>query len=494
MACYDDDDDETWEIIKYVEDKLKRNEIKVVDNHLRPITKSETSQEISIKINQLPETEYENLVITYKPDEQWLSDFYSETEGDEESNFSVRYQSAVWSIDSKLRNSMTKKFIESLSMDKTGKILLEKINNDIQNLKEHPYRTDQELPRMFFLDGCAILQFIHSYLHKELEEFDIGIVKRRVIRDNLFESDSQIPFRVLEILVSLTNDPDQLKIDIVNFIYINNITSTKVSPVICPSSSLKQWEDIVQIKTGTVNLCYLLYLLITSGDGNIISSDKNSKNEENSNGNVSCFPSFRGQRPKPKDTRYDIIDNNGFFRNVQELKSAGIEFKPNSFGLGNISFSGKCFNLTGHLILPPLTVDERTRGKLNKLLYYEKIFKDEHHVVTSYVKFMDILIDSEQDVKELRASRILQNRLSSDKDVANLFNELGSGLNEPPEDYYSDVKIKIQTHCERRCAIWLSQVYQQYFSNPWAIIGLTAAVMVLFLTSVQTWYAVNPKK
>ncbi|PON52295.1 hypothetical protein PanWU01x14_210060 [Parasponia andersonii] len=107
---------------------------------------------------------------------------------------------------------------------------------------------------------------------------------------------------------------------------------------------------------------------------------------------------------------------------------------------------------------------------------------------------MDFLIDKEQDVEELRTSRVLRNRLSNDAEVAKLFNNLGSDPHlGPPEDVYSNVKTRIQTHCERKCPTRMAQFYREHFSSTWTILALLAAAILLSLTVVQTWYAVNPK-
>ena len=114
--------------------------------------------------------------------------------------------------------------------------------------------------------------------------------------------------------------------------------------------------------------------------------------------------------------------------------------------------------------------------------------------VSSYVNLLDLLIDNEQDVKDLRAAGILENRLSSDIEVAQLINRIGSNCFAPPEDTYRNVKDEIQKHYRRRCAIWTAQVCNTHFSSPWTILALFAATMILGLTAVQTYYAINPKK
>uniref|UniRef100_A0A803Q3W9 Uncharacterized protein n=1 Tax=Cannabis sativa TaxID=3483 RepID=A0A803Q3W9_CANSA len=451
-----------------------------VDNEIQAeITTDQESDEVTPS-NESNNTKWlKDLIHRYKRDNPLKkSDYIYRCQLKIEGRLDLPYRLTAW-------------FIKDLSYDDTGESLFEDFTRQSQDLLEYftyhgrPY-DKEDLTRHLFLSGCTILMFIRCYTGNSLEIlFGIGNGEARRIQEYLFRFDNQIPFGVVELLVNLSNDPNQLKKDIVEFIYINNMI-TKDLPI--PSSNkslLNQWNDILLIKNNKdVHLLHLLYLLITSSDGNIVSTNNNKRNHEDCSTILcSCFCRQKLNCNDPK----------GFFRNVEELTSTGIELEPSSSGLATISFSGKCFNLKGHLKLPPLIVDEWTERKLHNLLLYEKFLK-KHYMLISYVKFMDILIDREQDVKELRAFRVLQNRLSSDADVAYLFNKLGSECSDPQDDFYRDVKIKIQHHCERKYAIWMTQVYQKYFSNPWAIIGLMAAVIVLSLAAVQAWFAVNPRK
>lgn len=181
------------------------------------------------------------------------------------------------------------------------------------------------------------------------------------------------------------------------------------------------------------------------------------------------------------------------FRNVQDLKAAGIKFKPsNSRSLRAISFNTQFFT-TGQLKLPPLIVDDSTVRKLWNLVAFEMCPDNSstYFGVTSYISFLDSLIDTEQDVKGLRSANIIWNRLISDAEVADLFNTIGSNL--VPDEAYFQVKNKIQKYYERRFSTWMAQVYREHFRNPWTILALLATITLLLLTTIQTWYSVYPK-
>ncbi|MFQ6670335.1 hypothetical protein Gotur_035302, partial [Gossypium turneri] len=129
--------------------------------------------------------------------------------------------------------------------------------------------------------------------------------------------------------------------------------------------------------------------------------------------------------------------------NVKELKKAGIWLKASETScLTDVRFKRIFF--VGKLCLPPLTVDDSTMN----LIAYEMCpdFKNDF-TVTSYMCFLDLLIDEGEDVKDLRDAGILYNGLGSDEEVAKLFNKMNTDLVPSPMIY--GVKLKIHNHCKK---------------------------------------------
>ena len=119
------------------------------------------------------------------------------------------------------------------------------------------------------------------------------------------------------------------------------------------------------------------------------------------------------------------------YRNVQELRAVGIHLKSSdSSCLGKINFTRNRISLYGAILsLPPILVDDSTGPKF----------------FTSYISFLDSLIDEAKDVIDLRKEGILHNLLGSDEEVALVFNEIGTDLVPNPE-IYGDVRSKIQKY------------------------------------------------
>ncbi|GLT58134.1 hypothetical protein SLA2020_310540 [Shorea laevis] len=96
------------------------------------------------------------------------------------------------------------------------------------------------------------------------------------------------------------------------------------------------------------------------------------------------------------------------------------------------------------LKLHPIVVDDSTIPKLLNLIAYEMCpdFVNDYEI-TTYVVFLDSLIDKAEDVKELRVAGVLHNGPGSDEAVAEVFNRMSDNLVPNPELKYSDLQERI---------------------------------------------------
>ncbi|KAF3961432.1 hypothetical protein CMV_013951 [Castanea mollissima] len=192
------------------------------------------------------------------------------------------------------------------------------------------------------------------------------------------------------------------------------------------------------------------------------------------------------------------------FRNVQELRAVGIYLMSSiSSCLRNISFTqtnwnllaclGKIISFTkkelhlfgGTLRLPPITVDDSTGPKFFNLIAYEMCPDfDNDYVVTSYISFLDSLIDEAKDVKNIRRAGILHNLLGSDEEVAQFFNEIGTDL-VPNPDIYGKVRSQIEVYYNKKRITWIAEFLHTRFSSPWTIGAFVAALFALILSFIQ---------
>ncbi|XP_022963073.1 UPF0481 protein At3g47200-like [Cucurbita moschata] len=171
---------------------------------------------------------------------------------------------------------------------------------------------------------------------------------------------------------------------------------------------------------------------------------------------------------------------------VKELKEAGIRFqKKKTDRFWDINFNN------GVMQIPRLLIHDGTRSLFLNLIAFEQCHLDCSNDITSYVVFMDNLIDSHEDVAYLHYCGIIEHWLGSDEEVAELFNRLCQEVVYDINDsYLSQVSEDVNHYYNHRWNAWRASLKHNYFSNPWAIISLIAAVVLLLLTFAQTFYGV----
>ncbi|KAK9987231.1 hypothetical protein SO802_032182 [Lithocarpus litseifolius] len=363
---------------------------------------------------------------------------------------------------------------------------------------------DEALTSILFVDGCAILQYIYCVTNKKFKELNIKTDSVAFGQQDLFLLENQLPYRLLTWLMSSSLKKKELSKSIETYIdsHVNvpedqqsnwqswrlrqrskpqqaqsakEESHDEVKPQEAQSAKEESHDEekpqahTISVATEPVHLLDHLRTRMLHGQG-YIHDGKVSKINQNIQNVQEYWQSYR---------------------NVQELKTAGIHLKrgKNCY-LSKIKFT-KQFLFRGQLHLPPIVVDDSTRPKFLNLIAYERCLDFENDFgVTSYVSFLDSLIDEANDVKMLRKAQILHNFLGSDEEVAKLFNEIGTDL-VPNIEIYRDVRSQIQKHYRSKWMTWIAQVFHDHFSSPWTFIAFFGALLALALTITQTWYAVH---
>ncbi|KAF7850119.1 hypothetical protein BT93_L5848 [Corymbia citriodora subsp. variegata] len=193
-------------------------------------------------------------------------------------------------------------------------------------------------------------------------------------------------------------------------------------------------------------------------------------------------------KPK-KNFQYDLVFWMGYGQNIirsaAELEEAGIRFKKNrTKSLLDISFAN------GVLRLPVIIVNDTTESMFLNLMAFERFHLGARYELTSYLSFMDKIIDNEQDIALLHKRGIIQNNLETDKGAAELFNSMSKGMMLAPDDRLNFVLKKVSKYRKNPWNVWRANLFHTYFRNPWVILSLIAAVLLFALTIIQTVYAV----
>ncbi|KAF3777061.1 hypothetical protein EJ110_NYTH46883 [Nymphaea thermarum] len=100
---------------------------------------------------------------------------------------------------------------------------------------------------------------------------------------------------------------------------------------------------------------------------------------------------------------------------------------------------------------------------------------------------MDSLIDTAEDMSLLCSQGIMKNFLGSDEDAANVFNKLGDGIMNCLDD---ELDKQLQSYVASDWNAARAYLKRNYFHNPWSILSLLAAIILLVLTFIQTVFSV----
>ncbi|XP_030513798.1 UPF0481 protein At3g47200-like [Rhodamnia argentea] len=172
-------------------------------------------------------------------------------------------------------------------------------------------------------------------------------------------------------------------------------------------------------------------------------------------------------------------------RSATELREHGIRFRnSNTYSLKDISFA------SGIMRLPTIKVDEDTESIFLNLIAFERFHVEAGNEVTSYISFMNNIIDRGQDVALLHTKGIIQNAMESDEAAAKLFNSLAKDVMLDPDSSLHDVINKVREYCKKRRHKWRANLMHTYFRNPWVILSLIAAFLLFGLSIIQTVYTV----
>nr|XP_015883890.2 UPF0481 protein At3g47200-like [Ziziphus jujuba var. spinosa] len=327
---------------------------------------------------------------------------------------------------------------------------------------------DKAFTKMMFIDGCFILEFMTMCLPpmgdqeechpKKMITTDVANVKR-----DLFLLENQLPYIVLE---ALTKDKKQYwKMMTEIFIIICHRLHHAVKP---EDKSPLHLLDMMRAR-------FVIQSPTVPGGKSQISETDDSRSSSD-------------DRLRPNKTASDWY----FYHPARVLKSVGIKFRPNKTG----SFSDVNFEsylvVRGVLTLPPIRIDASTKSLLLNLLAYESSCHNnpgdnmQQGVITSYMCFMDSLIDNAEDVMILRTQNVINNCLGNDQLVADLFNEIASNLVPNPHTY-AEAKLGIQNHCNNKFKKWMADCHHIHFRNPWTLLALFGSLLLIALTATQTY-------
>ncbi|KAH1076780.1 hypothetical protein GLYMA_19G074300v4 [Glycine max] len=395
-------------------------------------------------------------------------------------------------------------YLERTKQD--AQTLYQKIASNIEQLKDlfaedviRDFPDDEKLSWswMLFVDGCSLLQILEKGELQDPKEMNVKVDQLVLVWQDVLLLENQLPYHVLKLLSDHEDDAKLVK-SMNEFLKCHHLSPELRSKKQDIGNSMTKDEHRALDEEGYTSV-YVKNEDILHGEHKIEISqespihlldqlrryvlDDPHKKQKNETGNV---------KKEDQNTNEDLDMTT--YRNIQELRAAGIKLKRDKSRrrLRDVSFSYRWMCLCAELTLPQITVDDTTTPTFLNLIAYEMCpdFKNNFEIC-SFVVFMDSLIDHPEDVKELRAAKVLHNALGSDEDVAKLFNTISADL-VPDMESYLHVRRQIEKHYRSKYRTWIALGYHTYFSNPWAVIAFHAALVVLVLTFIQTWFTIHP--
>ncbi|XP_042483394.1 UPF0481 protein At3g47200-like [Macadamia integrifolia] len=308
---------------------------------------------------------------------------------------------------------------------------------------------NDEFMRMMFLDGCFLLHFIDGAVRGRLHDMKMKDDQIAFVLRDMFLLENQLPFLVLEALMSFRLTEGQ------------QVIRKFIGRLSWGNSSSQEYDHPP----------HLLHLL---------------------------WNEFVGATPSPKIRLFRQKDDHFFhpFRSIQELQAAGVMCKRNtsSSSLRSVSFVPHLIH--GELLLPAIPVDQSTKTVFLNLVAYEASpDASSDFAITSYICLLESLIANADDVKEMRSKNIIFNFLAGDQEVVDLFHDLAANL-VPNLSEYREVKLLIENHYRRKMNIVPVMLYKFYrsFRGQWTLFVYITTLVIMVIFIVQTYFAVFPIK
>ncbi|KAH6772178.1 hypothetical protein C2S51_010582 [Perilla frutescens var. frutescens] len=344
---------------------------------------------------------------------------------------------------------------------------------------------DKSLALMMLLDASMIIDFIHNYNYQGMKgksssfldwQRCLGARSGPLMVRDMMVMENQIPFQVLKMLINLLYEREEAGLFLPRFLSHKmgielkhaGIPQEKEDPPIHFLESF--WRVLVKKRTDTLLKPEIECSNNIGGNRSLVLSGLSMREEMNNDTDISYT-----------------------HRSVMDLKAKGIRVMPNSnstLSPRDITFrpSGGCFS---QLQLPIQYVSDQTLVVCSNMIAFEVLpYGCTSLVMLSYVIFMKSLIQSPEDVKELQERGVLLNRLANLEKVVEVFKEIDTfGLHD--QDIFKDVKRRIEEHCSSRAKTWFAELIYTRFRTPWTAIALFAAVILLCLTFLQTFFTIR---
>ncbi|KMZ65938.1 hypothetical protein ZOSMA_305G00150 [Zostera marina] len=315
----------------------------------------------------------------------------------------------------------------------------------------------EDFEKMLILDGSFIVELFIKRKEIFLNEIPIKFLHNALnsLNRDLVLFENQIPFFILETIYcccyQTSNDKNIIKLAL-DFLHLHEISWEMLSEEYFRKNNI----DTVRHLLDLFHVCFVIL----------------------------AKPIGKGKNSTHQRYRTSMITST-----ASELKEHGIQFRKKGV---NSSISYDISFKNGIIEIPHVNIADRTSSVYRNLLALEQSCRCHGNKFTSYVVFMDDLIDTADDVTLLTKNKILDNNIGSVEEVAKLVNEICIGLSHNKNHHYLvEVYNEINSYCGRPINKWWAKLMHNYFDSPWTIISLFGVCVLLTFTIIQTVYSIK---
>ncbi|MCO5601107.1 hypothetical protein L7F22_055226 [Adiantum nelumboides] len=170
-----------------------------------------------------------------------------------------------------------------------------------------------------------------------------------------------------------------------------------------------------------------------------------------------------------------------------DLWNCGVQIKPVEPGnMSSVRFDAR----RAILYVPKIRVGDDTERLLRNLIAYESHLIDKVQVL-SYLRFMNGLVDTAEDVALLVEKCIIAQDIGSNDMVAKMWNNLCVNTMRVCTQEYEEVAVQLVRHRNFKLNALKAEFKRTYLARPWLVISVLSAAALLIMTFLITFYTVK---
>ncbi|XP_072956646.1 UPF0481 protein At3g47200-like [Typha angustifolia] len=344
---------------------------------------------------------------------------------------------------------------------------------------------------MMLLDGCFILELMMKWIYNESDVMCGVGWNIPLITSDLLMLDNQIPFFVLQKLYDLLSETDECDESTVRSPSTTSRKPSLIELVVRFLASVKEKVRDGRALKSSDELHHLLHLYYRV----FVPEQESPKKSSNR-----CLLLLRqmfdptwifnlllsiNRKMQCRAAVQSIDEYPMTIPCATDLQEAGVKFKKASGSFLDITFSH------GVLKIPHLAIEESTTTRFMNLIAFEQSSGQKEKILTSYAVFMNCVINTPKDIAILQQEGIIENKLANEKEASNFFNQLRDCSYIDYEKHrLAELFQDVRKYCELDWPKYRARMCRVYFNSPWSILSLAAALILLFLTVAQTFFAV----